>query len=362
MTRARGMTIVEVMVATALAGILSGSLLMMVRSQLIAYETNDQVDRAQQNARVAIDLLESMGRRACGGLAVGSVGLNVGTPSVQPCLRFYDGAVQAGGTFINATPTGAADAVELIFASSPFSKLVGAPSLSATPPTAAVADVSNFHALDYVIIGDMQTGVLLQIATGGVATTGTGGPPTAGTLTFVVPGGTLAVPSNPALNLASTSLYVMKAQSFALYVETTKSAYANMLMLDPDGMLGTDHLDAQPLADGVIDLQVAVGIDGTDLDGVLQENPGGAGDDWYGNASGETIPAPPWNRAGTSDPQLRQLRITTVVRTLNQYPGVAPTLGPFEDRSTYPATATGGGPRYRSERVVIAPRVWNLLN
>jgi prepilin-type N-terminal cleavage/methylation domain-containing protein len=178
MKRQRGMTLIEVMVATALAGILSGSLLMLVRSQLIAYETSDQINRAQQNARVAMDLFESMGRRACGGLAAGLVGVpNMTSP--QPCLRWFDGAAQSGGTFVSGTATSAADAVEIIFASSPFSKLTGAPNLGATPPTAAVADVSSFAAGDLVIIGDMQSGVLLRIATGGVSPTGTGGPPTA---------------------------------------------------------------------------------------------------------------------------------------------------------------------------------------
>jgi hypothetical protein len=353
------MTLIEVMVATALAGILSGSLLMMVRSQLIAYETNDQVNRAQQNARVATDLLESMARRACGGLAAGWVGLNVGTPSVQPCLRVWDGVaavVQSAPSFSSGSnASGAADAVEIIFATSPFSKLTAVPNLGATPPTAALADVSGFAPNDLVLIGDMQTGVLLKVASGGVPA---GGPPTAGTLTFVPPGGTLAVPSNPALNLGSTSLYAMKARSYALYVET-QGFNANMLMLDPDGMIGTDHTDAQPLADGVIDLQVAVGID-SNSDGIITDN---NPDEWYGNVVGETVPQPSWNRSGSSDPQLRQLRLTLVAQTLNKYPGVAPTLGPFEDRTTYPATtSTNGGPRYRSERVVVAPRVWNLLN
>src|SRR5260370_42081276 len=119
--------------------------------------------------------------------------------------------------------------------------------------------------------------------------------------------------------------------------------------------------DGRGLADGMMDLQAAVGIDG-EGDGIITEVTGGANDEWFGNASGETIAAPPWNRAGTGDPQLRQLRLTTVAQTLNSYTGIAPTIGPFEDRTTYPSTAAGGGPRYRSERVVIAPRIWNLLN
>jgi prepilin-type N-terminal cleavage/methylation domain-containing protein len=361
MRRARGMTLVEVMIATVLAGVVSASLLMMVRAQLIAYEANDQLGRAQQNARVAVDLLESMGRRMCAGSSVGELGINVppAAPSVQPCLRVWEGAVQTGGTFTAGAAASGADAIEFLFASSPITKLTAAPNLGATPPTASVADVSGFSPGDLVAIGDLSTSVVLRIAPAGVSASGPAGPPTAGTLTFVAPGGALAVPANPALNLASTSLYAAKAYSYALYVETA-GVYANMLMLDPDGMVGASHADAQPLASGVIDLQAAVGVDANG-DGNIADS-GGAGDDWLGNAIGEPLPAPPWNRVGTTDPQLRLLRLTVVVQTMNVYPGAAPALGPFEDRTAYPSTTAGFGPRYRAERVVVAPRVWNLLN
>ena len=51
MRRQRGMTLIEIMIAMLLAGIVSAFILMITRSQLIAYEQNDQVARMQQNER-----------------------------------------------------------------------------------------------------------------------------------------------------------------------------------------------------------------------------------------------------------------------------------------------------------------------
>jgi len=48
------MTLVEIMIAMLLAGIVSAFILMITRSQLIAYEQTDQVARMQQNERAAL--------------------------------------------------------------------------------------------------------------------------------------------------------------------------------------------------------------------------------------------------------------------------------------------------------------------
>ena len=60
--------------------------------------------------------------------------------------------------------------------------------------------------------------------------------------------------------------------------------------------------------------------------------------------------------------QLRQVRLSLLLQTLNQYAGSPPTVTASEDRtSPYPPFATGAAvPRYRSVRMVVAPRAWNL--
>src|SRR5262249_9179055 len=77
MRRARGFTLIELMVSMALAGLTSVFLLMITRAQLTAYHMNESYADAQLNARAGIDFLENTLRRACGGIAWGRVSVNV---------------------------------------------------------------------------------------------------------------------------------------------------------------------------------------------------------------------------------------------------------------------------------------------
>jgi len=330
------------MIATCLTGLVSAGMLMMVRGELVAFESNDQIGKAQISSRAGMDLLEGVLRRACAGIAVGGIGLNVGAAqTVTSCVRVWDGALLAGGSFTHGTPTAAPDAVELVYATS-TATLVTAPPTLDTAPTVTVVDASGFGVGDYVLIGDYQLADLFQVS--------------------AIAGNQLAlgmlpatVVSPPGLTLATGSI-VMKARTISIYVAGSTPP---MLMLDPDGMAGTDHLDAQPLVEGALDLQLAVGIDG-DGDGVIAETGGGGGDEWWGNAAAEltVLPLPPWNM-GVGYVQPRQIRATLLVQTTNRYSGAVPALGPYEDRSSY-AAASQSGPRYRSSRIIVAPRIWNL--
>lgn len=140
------------------------------------------------------------------------------------------------------------------------------------------------------------------------------------------------------------------------------SIYANMLMVDPAGVTSNNHLDygksVQPAVEGVIDFQVAVG---NDLNG------NGVIVDWVGDTWGEALQDPattPWNSTSALT-KYRQVRLSLLLDTLNQYAGspLTPwTTNPFEDRpsSSYPQIVAGANPRYRSMRMIVAPRAWNL--
>jgi prepilin-type N-terminal cleavage/methylation domain-containing protein len=363
--RERGFTLVEILISLALAAVVSAAVLMLTRSQLVAYQSNDQIVRMQQNERAGIDFLESLLRRACGGIAWGRVGVNVPgvAQAVRNCIRVYDGATESGGTFTSGGATTLPDAIELVYGTTPITAMTAAPDLSSTP-SAQVANINGFADGDLVLLTDFKQAVLVQIASNGVAV---GGTPPQGTLTFGALGSSVVIPDaslnagDPVLALAAGST-VMKAQSLALYVESAAGSTQNMLMLDPDGMVGLNHTDADPIVDGVADLQAAVGIDGNG-DGILTESTASPGsDEWFGNATGELpLALATWNRPATADPQLHAVRATLVLQTENRYQGAAPALGPYEDRTTYPAVGAGT-PRYRVARISTAPRIWNLLN
>jgi prepilin-type N-terminal cleavage/methylation domain-containing protein len=350
--RQRGFTLMEIMIAMALAAIVSTAVLSIVRTQLMSFEMNDQVIKTQQNARSAMDFVETVARRACGGISSGSVGLNVAgaTQQVQPCLRWYD----AGSGFPITVET-STDALEVVYASGTMTALTAATDLKTTL-SVAVKDTSSFAVGDYVLIGDFANANLYKIA----AKVGN-------TLTFDAQATTASTPPALAMPLAAGSP-VLKASTYSLYVAPVAAGvYWRMLMVDADGMVSANHANyakVQPAVEGVKDFQVAIGIDGS-ADGFITESTSAPGtDEWIGNTTGESVPVPtstaPWNPpVTTTAPQLRQVRLSLILQTANSYPGTPPTLPQFEDRPAF-AAPLAGDPRYRSVRMVVAPRAWNL--
>jgi hypothetical protein len=344
----------EILIATALTGIVTSAILGIVRVQMRMYEMNDQVVRTQGNARAAMDFLETMARRACGAISGGAVGVNVaGVPQTSGgCLRHYDGAT-VGASSITSTSASLPDAFEIVYGSGTMTALTGAPNFTSTP-SVTVVDTSGFAVGDFVLVGDFANADLFQVSAVNSATRTL----SLGTLASGVVG--------PALP-AWSKLVVLKATTYTFFVAPAGTAtYAGMLMVDPAGVASSNHLDftkVMPAAEGVVDLQLAVGNDGNG-DGIITESSGApAGDEWIGNSWGETIPAPPWNAGNlATPPQLRQVRVSMLFQTMNSYGGVAAPLPTFEDRpaASYPSVVAAGGPRYRSMRLVVSPRAWNL--
>lgn len=362
--RTRGFTLMEILIAMALTTIVTASVLAIVRTQLSAFEMNDQLVRTQQNARAAMDFVESTLRRACGGVAAGPIGVNTLSVHKQvDCFQWTDSAKIDPAGF-SKSGTGLSDAVEVVYASGTMTALSAAPTLSSSA-TIQVNDVTGFAKDDLVLITDYSTGYLMQIASNPVTTATTR--PAPGTITLTSTATTLPSSGAPTLSVGTP---VFKASTYSFFVVPTDAAsnYAGMLMVDPNGVTSTNHLDyggaVQPAVEGVVDFQVAVGQD-SDANGYVVENLSAKGtDEWIGNdASESALPASPWNIA-TTYPQLRQVRLSLMLQTLNKYAGAAGTLTPFENRSasSYPANGASVtyGPRYRSVSMVVAPRTWNL--
>lgn len=367
MRRNRGFTLMEIMIAMALAGIVTTSVLALVRTQLSTFEMNDQIMRTQQSARAAMDFLENSVRRACGGISGGSVAVNVpgATQQAVPCLRAYDGAALAAGSFTPSAPTTLPDAIEVVYATGTMTATTSQPVLTTQTPTLAVADVSQFSVNDFVLLtgSDFANGYLFKVSaiTPANATT----TPTAGTLSLGSLGANVVSPATPPTLKAN--MPVFKATTYSFFVVPTtgtgsSSTYGNMLMVDTNGVASAAHTtynsaSVQPLVEGVVDFQVAVGVDNTG-DGVITDS-ASTTDEWLGNnASDSTLSGPPW--FGTGQPKPRQVRLSLLLQTMNSYGGASPSITPFEDRTTYPSTSSSYNPRYRSAQIVVAPRGWNL--
>jgi prepilin-type N-terminal cleavage/methylation domain-containing protein len=383
MRRTRGFTLMEILIAMALTTIVTASVLAIVRTQLTAFEMQDQIVRTQQNTRAGMDFVETMVRRACGGINSGYV--QVFTSTVQsvsglPCLRHFDGAVASNSTF---TPTKAdnPDALEVVYASGAITAVTNGTALTTTTPSVNVMDICSFAVNDFVILTDKSYAnpALFKISTISAGTCPSSAP-VPGTLSF----GTV----NPAPALTATitgcvddgkakgsctttsGTPVLKAYTYSILVANsslmsgTNAAYDKMLMVDPAGITSTSHLDygvsVQPAVEGVVDFQVAVGSDNSGT---------GAGTtmDWIGDSWGETLAPPtvaaPWNSSDLTKVQYRQVRLSLLLQTVNLYPGSPAAITPFEDRpaSSYPQFTPGqNSQRYRAMRIIVAPRAWNL--
>jgi prepilin-type N-terminal cleavage/methylation domain-containing protein len=358
----RGFTLVELMIALALSSIVAAGVLFLTRAQLRAYDLNDGIVRAQQNARVGLEYIETQLRRACAGVAHGSVGVNVPgvTPSVQSCVQWWDNAAASGSTFTSSGTR--SDALTIIYATMNNNNTYATTTAAVaggTSPTVTVNDTTGFTIGDYVLITDFNVGNgnLYKIVS-----------ITAGTnpLGF----GTIGTPVNGASFTPGSGNAVLKAQSLSFYYVAGSGVTPGQLYLDPDGVGNTNHANAQPLIDAVSDFQVSFGIDwqtvapanGTQNDGLITEaaTPGLNNDEWIGNYAGEVLPALPWNPAVAAAPMLLQIRATIVVRTTGAYTEQTSNVGPYEDGPTITAQDSAGRyPRFRTMRTVIAPRAWN---
>jgi hypothetical protein len=335
----------EILIAMALTAIVTTSVLAIVRTQLLSFERNDQIVRTQQSARAAMDFVETIVRRACGGISAGQVGVNV--PSLSPklatCVNYVDGA-SVNTTSFATGGTNAPDALEVVYATGTMTGLTVVPTLTTSPLSVLVTDVTGFAADDYVLVSDYANADLFQIST--VSTSvASGVRPAPGTITFKAAGGTLV---GPTLNLQIGSP-VFKAATYSFFVAPAGSGtYTGMLMIDSAGVASTNHLDfptkVQPAVEGVVDFQIAVGAD-NDANGTI--------DQWIGSSSGGTLPATPWTT-------LRQVRVGIILQTSNLYAGTPTTLPMFEDRTSFGTLSNEYAPRYRSARMVVAPRAWNL--
>jgi prepilin-type N-terminal cleavage/methylation domain-containing protein len=359
---ARGFSLVELMIAMALASVVSAFLLMLTRSQLVAYQLNDQLTKAQQNGRAGLGFVETMLRRSCAGASYGAIGVNVPgvAQAVVPCVRFFDGATLSGGSFAVGDPTTQPDAIEVLYGTTPIATVTQVDNVGSANPDVHVTDATGFANGNYVLVTNYQQAELFQIDNITINS------PTDTLITFKPLGGNEVAP-NYSATAAALAPFVMqagqtmlRAASASLYVSTV-APYDNMLMFDPDGMLGTAHDDAQPLVENVTDFQLAFGVDNAPL-GTLEVA------DWMGDAAGEDLPALPWNWDPTSVvPPVRAIRASLMVRTAQgsngtgNFAGDAPALPLLEDRTTYPAVGPNT-PRYRTLRIEVLPRVWNLGN
>ena len=303
----RGFTLIELMVSLVLFSIAVAGILSVAVSMTMGMRTQRQVVAAEIAARAPIDFLADSVRGASPGASKGDI------KDIETC---------ASGAIKITDNTTAPDSLELVYASGGVVTWTSAAYDSNTPTTMLVMDAQDLEPGDYIVLADAayQTGHLARITA-----------KNSNTLTIAAPNCTPLTFSYPQYTL------VIRAQR-ALFSVANDADGIPTLWLDPDGPLGA--LAAQPLAEGIEDMQLAIGID-VNGDGAIAEQGLAANDDeWTGNVAGDPLPG------GVPGTRIRALRITLVARTVKALTvGPASYLRPAAEN--HAGATTGNEDRYR---------------
>jgi type II secretory pathway pseudopilin PulG len=260
-----GMALLSLMVAMTMR--VSGTIIAGFRDQRGAMGI-------ERNARSTLDMLADAVRSASPGVVNGDV-------------RDVAGCTSAIGLSVTNRNDGP-DSIDLIFASGGGLTAVRSPVTGATAAFAVAGDV-GFAAGDSAVVTDGSVGRLVQI----LAIT-----PSLGESYFSITPPNIACPLVPMPVMQAGSL-VVRAQVARFFVDTTFGL--PLLMLDPDG---DGPRAAEPFAEGIEDMQLAVGVD-VDGDGIIQDA-ASTTDEWFYNVAGDPDPPP------ITDGGWRGLRISLV--------------------------------------------------
>jgi prepilin-type N-terminal cleavage/methylation domain-containing protein len=252
----RGFTLVELMVSLliftfAIAGVLSVAVAMTR-----AYREQRRVIATENAVRAPLDFIVDALRQASPGVSTAVI------KDANDCT--FSGAA------ISAVDSDTApDELTVVYASGGVVSTTHSAFLSTSTSIAVpIAQINEFAINDYVLVTDMNQGTLVKVTGLGTASLD------------VVPTCAAAFPSGgyPAGSI------LVRAQRARFAIGAVDGI--STLMMYPNGAT-----TAEPVAEGVEDLQVALGVD-ADANGVITD--GGLGsttDEWIGNASNDVLPA-----------------------------------------------------------------------
>ncbi len=302
MTRARrgqgGFTLIELMIAMVLFAVVIGVALQITLTISQGFQTTREAQGAERGARTSLEYLSDVVRASATG-APGSDLRDATYCTVAPALaveNHNDGPDKL--TVVYGLP-GTLTSLTSAFASSSSSF--------------SVNDATGLTVGDNVIVTDGTVARLVHVsslsAPSGNATLGTQAPQSA------CPN--VAWPSS---GFGAGSI-VLRGRVARFYVANASDG-TPMLWMDPDG---DGPAAAEPLAEGIEDMQIAVGVD-LNGDGVVTDT-ASTTDEWFYNAPGDPDPPDPTVTKWTA------IRISLVARTLTDKGTVAQSARPaLEDR------------------------------
>jgi len=285
-----GFTLIELMISLVLFSFAVAGVLAIAVSMTQGYREQRQAVTTETSARVPIDFITDAIRQA--------------SPAVGDFTKVQDSITGSIGAISMTNSSTGPDRLDLIYASGGI-VTSAAVVYNSFDTTLTVVDGSQLAAGDYVLVSNLSYGHLVKIA----SKTGVN------QLNLAPMCGTNQVPQT-----YPVGALVIRAQHSTFTIGLDAQDAVPTLMMDPDSdgeewdgtaapCQGAANAPAEPLAEGVEDLQVAFGID-SGIDGVFESGSVAGDDEWIPNVAGEVLATPLTAFTGT----LRAVRITLIAR------------------------------------------------
>jgi prepilin-type N-terminal cleavage/methylation domain-containing protein len=282
--RESGMTLVELMIAMVILGIVIAAAFNVAYTIMNGYRDHRKAVAVERSARGAMTVLADAIRNASPGVETAQITDLVGCSTLQ------------GIDVVNQTS--GPDTLQIVYATGAVITSIRQV-FDQDSTELLVLDGSGLKAGDQVLVTDFDNrGHLVQVTD----VTDNGGDYTLGLRAALT---SLCSPSPPDFSYAVLST-VIKAQVAEFSIV---DAGVPVLMMDRDG---AGEEDPEPVAEGIEDLQIAIGID-EDGDGEVSADAPDGVDEWFYNHQDDTDPA----QTITARPW-RALRITVVARSIDE--------------------------------------------
>lgn len=318
----RGFTLIELMVSLVLFSFAVAGVLSVAVSMSQGFREQRAAMAAEAAVRVPLDFLVEVVRQASPAAPTGNI-QDAGT-----CTGSVLGVQNNQGSGSGFGAPSGWDRLEVIYAS-------GAVVTSTLDPydtssnVIRVSDASQLVPGDYIILSNTGQGHLFRIMNinGNILTLATA---CAG---YIPPAG----------GQYSAGSLVIRGQHSVFSIGAVDGIPT--LMMDPDA---TGPAPPEPLAEGIEDMQIVLGIDGNN-DGMLGPESGAAGndDEWQGNHPADNP------LLGT----IRAVRITLVARTTS---GLIGNAAPFFRPAAEDHSAGSGGDKFRRRILRSTVEVRNM--
>lgn len=292
-----GLTLIELMVSLVITSIAVAAALGLGFTVMNSYREHSRMVNVERAGRVSLEIIADAVRGSSAGVTTGLLSDEVG------CSTY--------GAFAVTNSTTGPDQLEVIYASGGLLTSLRAAYDGTSDMT--VLDGTAFEPGDYVIVTNLDQGHIVQIDPAGTISQGSDDwtfPIAALSCGTLFPGGGY-----------QPGALVVRARVARFFVQDVGGIPT--LFMDPDG----DGPDTEePLAEGIEDLQIALGVD-VGADGTVADSASET-DDWFYNHASDTVPPD----FATTVP--RALRITLVARSVQETSKQATSIRPaVEDRA-----------------------------